>query len=260
MKNWPQFGEFLARIEEAKANLKFKEGEECFFRGHSDCQWELLPTLLRHSKRAKLNDLGLRSLEGDLFFEFQARARELHPQVLSDWEILQFMRHHGVATRLLDWTEALGVALYFAVHNKNGTEPCIWLLNPYSLNEHEDSWEMRDLVSPDYLGGSDGWDYSDFMIDFDDLSFGWRHPVALYPVQRSSRLHAQRGYFTIHGDLVQPLDKINPKVVKKVDIPFPIIPDVREFLGIAGINDYSMFPDLDGLARDLHRKSGIDLN
>lgn len=263
---------FLDEIDEAKGSLDFEEGEECFFRGHADCRWALLPTLLRHAKKMKLDDWHLRSLEADLFFEFQARARELHQYSLSGWEVLQFMRHHGVATRLLDWTEVLGVALYFAVYDvKKGARPCIWLLNPYALNEHENSWATRDLISPEYLGtveddeeendedeGSEGeaWDYSDFLIS-GDLDFGWEHPVALYPVQRSNRLHAQHGYFTIHGDRVETLDKINPKVVKKVDVPLAVIPDAMKFLEMAGINDYSMFPDLDGLARNLHRKHNI---
>jgi hypothetical protein len=255
MKRWQAF---IEEIEKAQVRLKFQEGEECFFRGHADSQWELLPTLLRHSKKAGLNKEQLRSLEADLFFEFQARARDLHQQGLSGWDVLQFMRHHGVATRLLDWTEVFGVALYFAVNSINqGAVPCIWLLNPYRLNEHEDSWELRDLVAPEYLGGKEEWDYSDFMTDFNDLDFGWDHPVALYPVQRNARLQAQRGYFTIHGDIVEPLDKINPKVVQQVKVPKEIFPDAEKFLSMAGINDYSMFPDLDGLARDLHRKNRI---
>jgi hypothetical protein len=249
---------FLDGIDKARKSLKLEEGEECFFRGHADCTWALLPTLLRHAKKMGFSDLDLRSLEADLFFEFQSRARDLHNNALSDWEILQFMRHHGVATRLLDWTEVFGVALYFATHNvPEGATPCIWLFNPYALNAHEDSWETRDLISPEYLGGKEGWKYSDFMIDFDDLKFGWQHPIALYPIQRSARLHAQRGYFTIHGDRIDTLDKIAPKVVKKVDIPLAVIPDAKKFLEMAGINDYSMFPDLDGLARDLHRKYQI---
>jgi L-rhamnose mutarotase len=251
---------FIEDIDEAKIKLDFQDGEECFYRGHSNREWKVLPSLLRHAKNANLKAYDIRALEADLFFEFQSRAQSLHLQNLSDWEVLQFMRHHGVATRLLDWTETLGVALFFAVHGiAKDSKPCIWLLNPYKLNEHEKSWFTRDLISPKYRGKKDDfWDYSEYMTDFvKPYSFGWKHPIALYPVQRSARLQSQRGYFTIHGDYVRPLEDIDSSSVCRLDIAEEIIPEIKKFLELAGINDYTMFPDLDGLARDLHRKYNI---
>ena len=256
-KKWLKF---LEAVEKARDELGFDEGEECFYRGHANNRWGLLPTLLRHARRRKLDEYSLRVLEADLYFEFESRARDLHGKDLSDWEILQFMRHHAVATRLLDWTEIFGIGLYFALDRvPKGATPCLWLLNPYALNEHESSWETRDLISPKYLGKEGAvWDYSDYMTDFSgDFKFGWEHPVALYPIQRNSRLQAQRGYFTIHGDNRRAIDRINPDVVRRIDIDPSIIPDARRFLDLAGISDYTIFPDLDGLARDLHRKNKI---
>jgi hypothetical protein len=254
-----EFATFLRSIELARETLGLESDEECFFRGHADGTWPLLPSLLRHCAAHGIRrDLRIRELEAGLFFEFQARARELHGQTLTDWEILFYMRHHGVATRLLDWTEVFAVALYFAVQSvPDGAVPCIWMLNPYTLNEHAKSWETRDLIAPQYLGGSDGWDYSDFMTDYEDLSFGWRHPVALYPIQRSARLFAQGGYFTIHGDNRRPIEQIRRSVLRKVDLPRGLIPQAKRFLALTGINDYLLFPDLDGLARYLHRKHSI---
>ncbi len=57
------------------------------------------------------------------------RARELHGQSLTDWEILFCMRHHGVVIRLLDCTEVFAVALYLAVEGAgDGRTPWIRLL------------------------------------------------------------------------------------------------------------------------------------
>src|SRR5262249_37626900 len=151
----------------------------------------------------------LRSFEAALFYEFQARARELHRRRLSGWDILFFMRHHGVATRILDWTEILGVALYFAVYGTGGGTPCVWVLNPYALNDQDNTWKYRDLVAPQYLADQQGVvrDY-DWFLHGQLPPFGWHHPVALYPLQLSDRLHAQSGYFTIHGEETEPLEDV----------------------------------------------------
>jgi hypothetical protein len=124
-----------------------------------------------------------------------------------DWDILFAMQHYGTPTRLLDWTEVFGVALYFAIIGIDETKrtdekgrkippPCVWLLNPYRLNSHSTGIRHPDLWSPTMLG----WDlkestyytYGELLlesgIDFD-------YPRAIYPRQQNPRLHAQRAWF-----------------------------------------------------------------
>ena len=248
---------FLKAVDRERESLDFEEGEECFFRGHQEWMWDLAPTLLRHCKERGLKKASnIRDFEASLYFEFRARARELHDNSPTEWDILFSMRHHGVATRLLDWTETLGVAVFFALRSAtDDSRPCVWLLNPYALNEK--SWEVRDLVAPEYLPQGD-YEFSDYLVDYtDDAGFDWDEPVALYPVQRNARLHAQRGFFTIHGEDIRPLDKIVPSFVKRVELPSEAWRDARVFLRDAGIDEFLMFPDLDGLARHLHIKYGV---
>jgi hypothetical protein len=85
-----------------------------------------------------------------------------------------------------------------------------------------------------------------------------KNPFSIYPLTRwNARLHSQRGYFTIHGDENAPLDKLKPDCVRRVDIPQAAVQAGLAFLEVAGINDYSMFLDLEGLKNDIHRSNGI---
>jgi hypothetical protein len=257
MRHTQEWRAFLQEVEDKRGALRFERDEECLYRGHADTSWPLLPTLLRHCQRANIKHRSkIRDLESALFFEFRPRASELHAGPVTDWDVLFFMRHHGVATRLLDWTEVLGVAIYFALATAAPEpRPCIWLLNPYALNQV--SWEIADFVAPEYLPQGD-YSYAEYLTDYgEDAGFDWDKPVAIYPEQKSKRLRAQRGYFTIHGEKIAPLDKLVPSAVQKVELPPAAVRDAREFLAAAGIDEELLFPDLDALARYLHRKYEI---
>jgi len=242
-------------------------GEECWFRGHPNSAWELLPTLFR--KRA--NAIGtqkIKEIETDLFFEFQAKANELHHLNLSTWETLQYMRHHGVPTRLLDWTDSLLIALYFAVNDMNtvsiGDEvPCIWLLNPYKLNEQISM--TGDLYDPELLiADNDLYEIiarADHMEDNDGEVID--NPVAIYPRQRHLRMKAQKGYFTFWGEnkasLEMQLNNSRKCILKKIIIPKNVVNEIREMLEIYGITESHIYPDSDALARELSVKYGFRL-
>ena len=112
-------------------------------------------------------------------------------------------------------------------------------------------------MAPEYLPRGE-YDFAAYLVDYSkDGGFDWEEPVALYPLQTNARLHAQRGYFTIHGEDTRPLDRRAPRVVRRVDLPRAAWEHARLFLEDAGINEYLLFPDLDGLTRHLHNKYGV---
>jgi hypothetical protein len=254
--------DFLKRVEDARGELDFRQTppgapEEALFRGHRNNDYRLLPVLQQHCAAWKMDIEAMQDLESDLFFEFQARAAHLQPDVADDWEILFLMRHYGMATRLLDWTGILGVAVFFALRRATPQDiPHIWILNPYLLNSQNKDSRVRDFIAPKYINEEES--YSDMLVNYNPTGMGWGLPFAIYPLTRwNARLHAQRGYFTIHGDKNAPLDRLMPKCVRRVDIPQEALRGGRDFLDVAGINDYSLFPDLQGLTSDIHRTNGI---
>jgi len=267
---------FLRRIRVAEAAIgcgnKFKT--EAWFRGVKDSQaHHLLPSLFRGYDDPNCNKSWhqIWDLESDLFYEFAARAHELHGTLESDWDILFAMQHYGTPTRLLDWTEVLGVAVYFAIVGVDETKvvdakgkpiapPCVWVLNPYRLNARSTGVTPADLWSPEMLG----WDtkektyytYGELLLE---AGMYFEEPRAIYPRQRNPRIHAQRAWFTIHGDEYKAIEKLpkNKGFLQQVQIPFAAIPSARQFLEDAGIDHYLLFSDLESLSRNLREKHGL---
>ena len=122
--------DFLAWVDEL-------QGCWCF-RGQSESGWLLHTSLDRAVKRAHSSgyDHLDREIEGrDLLFRFQQQARHYvrNPPPTDDlgsWFTL--MQHHGVPTRLLDFSESPYVALYFAVEEEvQGKQTCfaVWAID-----------------------------------------------------------------------------------------------------------------------------------
>lgn len=239
-----QWIDFLKKIQ-----YKIDELEEdidfCAFRGQSDSSRDLLPSLFHQTKKEIVQTNGIDYLETALYFDFVTNAGQLLRPQITSWEILFEMRHHGIPTRILDWTESFGTALYFAL-NGSGKKPAIWILDPYTLNEES----LDDASIPNPLTDLK-FDYCEAFLD--KTVKPYTNPIAIVAPRTTPRLFAQKGLFTLQGSSEIPLNK-NKKVkesVSKFAVPVNCIDDAKNFLKLAGINHYSIFPDLDGLAKHL---------
>lgn len=235
------FLKLMADIDAARNAIRCSR-TGAFFRGHSNATYRLIPSLLRNQIAS--------DAEHNLYHECFARANHLIARDSSSWERLAFFQHYGIPTRLLDWTESLAVALYFAVRSRPDS-PHLWIVNAFLLNKTNKVTKTPRIL----MAGLDAIpDYHDCFIKIDDRTeWPYRFPVFMQIPWTKERLRAQSAFFTFHPGSGS-LDDDCPKYVRKVDIPLEAIPGVNQFLETAGITDHTVFPDFVGLANYLRNR------
>jgi hypothetical protein len=229
------FLSLMAEVESKRMELSCTRSG-AFFRGHSNGGYQLIPSLPRTQTH--------QDTEHNLYHECFARANHLISRDATSWERLAFFQHYGIPTRLLDWTESLGVALFFAVKVKP-ERPHLWIMNAFRLNKSNGAAKRPRIL----LAGLDPIpDYHDCFIRVEGRE-EWPHklPIFLQIPWTTERLRAQGGFFTFHPS-PERMDEICRKYLRRVDIPDEAIPGAQRFLDLAGITEHTVFPDVVGLA------------
>ena len=224
-------------------------GNSDFFRGEPRDYFELIPKIGRLIKPREPRpgvELRYRSQivgERKILERFKRNALPLLAVLpRNDWEWLALAQHHGLPTRLLDWTSNPLIALYFAV----GT----------TLTS--DDLASEKAVEPRRTGGSA---FYHLRTRHDLLDTSAQGPFDIKgaglfaaPVV-TQRIRAQSGFFTIQGDPHRPLtEQWSRHRLHRYVIPFESRETLRRELLLYGINHAFVFPDLDGLSRQLQEE------
>lgn len=219
------------------------------FRGHRESGWKLQPNIVR---------LQLDEVEMQLRDSFQRMAVQLmsEREPKDEWSWYFIMQHYGAPTRLLDWTDGALIALLFAVtpQRPGAVAPPrdaeVWMLSPWWLNKQVVG--LDTILSP-------GWtEVNRYLPSLFSETKPPRLPVAIDPPHIARRIGVQRGHFTVFGTDPDGLAAVAAKgrmknrlvniVIKKENID-----RIRLDLGTAGIGETTVFPDLEGLSRELIR-------
>ncbi|PDZ02665.1 FRG domain-containing protein [Bacillus cereus] len=257
-----EWNQILEEVAQFRRNSK---GNWIWFRGHGDERFKLDSGLFRlRMGNDKLTFSEYNRIESKLYVSFKNQAATF---VKDDENDIWFhMQHHGLKTRLLDWTESFGTALYFAFNDwnyKDNKEACIWLVDPFALNFHlhgdgriftTKTFDSYDTIHlPFIFEAENKWDKGK---KFNNNSF------AIYPSKNNSRLLSQSGFFTVQSnrlldleeELVQICPNVKDSIIKKIVLPPDLVETIYEYLTINGINDFYIFNDIDGLCKSLNKE------
>jgi len=207
-----------------------------YFRGVSRSYYELIPSLGRSIDRTGYYD------ERRLLSEFKNQALAYVDKMPSNnWELMALAQHHGLPTRLLDWTTNPLVALYFAVKDNIDLD-----LERHANIGYDGSSALYFMI------------YKTPPIDIEDIKCPIEHVKKMekersgsghaifWPPHYTPRIKAQSGVLTVQHDIEIPWNYGSRLI--KYSIPYDKRLEFRKILNAYGINDSSMFPDLDGLS------------
>jgi hypothetical protein len=230
------------------------EGKQLWFRGARKASYHLEPSLYRHPKVKDPNKLI--ELEWELLSDFRHRAPPFVRSLPTlDLEILFLMQHFGVPTRLLDWTENPLVALFFALENDDAA---VWVLDPVELNKRA----LNNREGSDKIVGGNFSDLGGYHPSEEGRKVHMKHPIAVYGIHNSQRIVAQRGGFVLFGKRTEPMD-LQPEisgaggVVRKIPIAREVKREAFMELFNMGVSDSVIYPDLDGLGREIKNRRGF---
>lgn len=242
--------------KDAKDNL----GDGLWWRGQLDAQWELIPSA--HRNKNKLYENGS-------LIKFMTMAATRQSGVVPNAEDyagwLSLARHHGLPTRLLDWSESPLIALWFATANfkKEKRDAKLYSLNGYKLNRDQANLPyhvvgasnrgqemcMRAFLHPNQIDEED-WKYPEFAGKISAMTIQHTH----------NRMMTQFSGFTIH-DTTTPLNQLPEKTnfLREYIIPSNVVLRILSQLHESGIRESIVFPDLDHLAHELSNYEFSDL-
>lgn len=204
---------------------KYCGSDEWLFRGQKQ-GWPLIPKLARLTPRVNhLVD------EKNMMKEFRRKLVEyLSPPPSNDWDLLAIAQHHGLATRLLDWSLSPLVALFFAVEHGHGSSGKNGVVYMYNFSK-SDIVSNPARISPFTPGRT----------------------LFYFSGNVAGRIRVQQGCFSVHRQNKKRNWTSMQKEKRFSTSLFEIVisknkfSEIRYELDRCGINRATLFPDLDGL-------------
>ena len=227
------------------------------YRGMANADFRMVTSLRRNCRELQ------RALEPAILKNFAKYAVMEDPTIAqSVWRQMILGQHHGLPTRLLDWTRSALVGLHFAVNEENME----------AMDEHDcmvwriDVKELHALLPERYRAIAEKYNAEVFTVDMlgeatdslarYDADMGDRAMLVLEPPSISDRIVNQYAFFAVvptgMGDVERFLDENTENTVKYV-IDRHLRWRVRDMLDQLNMSERIVYPGLDGLSRWIAR-------
>lgn len=237
------FGEFHDALEDVEKRYRAMGVTDytygTHYRGQKEAKWDLKPSIGRQLElyeERNYNEADLLKEEYNMLKLFRLQAAAFLGRMPGKgWETLVLAQHHGLPTRLLDWTHSALAALYFAVERPSEVDSAVWML-----------WLPKGFIYP--TGDDDDHQTGD---DDDRDPLELKELRGFLPSHEVPRVRAQSGLFTVHPSPTEPLrdDHLPPgAILERVVIKNDARKDIKHKLARYGVSRQTLFPDLDGLA------------
>lgn len=217
---WAEFDDFIERHSTG----------DWIFRGVADAEkHRLVPKIGRAGGTVSGGNVVSSAEEEAAFEEFKRRCRNfIDTSGFDDWDYLSLAQHHGLPTRLLDWTTNPMIAAYFAVRgHPAGADGRIFAISGLPRATKKDG-------------------------PFGQSTVGLVRPNAV-----AGRIVSQQGLFTVSPIPYEAIDSDETVLLDHIDIPAEEKQWLQRRLSRIGFDPASVMMDLDGLCRSIDEAAAL---
>jgi hypothetical protein len=249
-QSWTELQELLFR-ESWKEELGLHRSDYAF-RGCDCCDESLATSLVRHAGGHAAG------LEAHLLRNFRKYAAREAVPADSVWNWIALGQHHGLPTRLLDWTFSPYVALHFATcaPARADCDGSVWLVDYVRAHEllpdrfrSELEYEGANVFTTELLGR--------VATDLARLAEpGEEFALFVEPPSFDDRIVNQYALFSLGSHPALSLEawlREHPELWRRIVIPAGLKWEVRDKLDQANVTERVLMPGLDGLSSWLAR-------
>jgi FRG domain len=191
------------------------------------------------------------AIERPLLRHFRKYAARDAVPVDSTWNWLALAQHHGLPTRLLDWTYSPYVALHFATARACAMERdgAVWMVDYVRVHERAPK-PLREQLEREGANVFTTEMIASVAEDFGDLAALGEFVVFVEPPSFDERIVNQYALFSLAS---RPDMQLDHSCLRKIVVPAELKWEIRDKLDQANITERVLFPGLDGLSRWLAR-------